>query len=61
MPLRLSGIVEFKRSPESRKALDERVLRIIAKTLATFAKQTPGEQSPGVLLSSGPLEVKIRA
>jgi hypothetical protein len=36
-------------------------LRINRKTLATFAKQTPGEQSPGVLLSSGLLEVKMGA
>ncbi len=61
MPRCLSGIAHFNGPPERRKTLDERVLRIIAKTLATFAKQTPGEQSPGVLLSSGPLEVKIRA
>ena len=57
----LAEIAHFKRGVKSRKTLDLRVLRISRKTLATIAKQTPGEQSPGVLLSSGPLEVKIRA
>ena len=61
MPLSLARTAHFNGPPERHKTLDGRVLRIIAKTLATFAKQTPGEQSPGVLLSSGPLEVKIRA
>ena len=61
MPLALARIADFKRAPESRKTLNLRVLRIIAKTLATFANETPGEQSPGVLLSSGLLEVKVRA
>ena len=51
MPRCLSGIAHFNGPPERRKTLEQRVLRIIAKTLATFAKQTPGEQSPGVLLT----------
>ncbi len=61
MLLGVAGIVGLVRPPKSRKTLDLRVLRISRKTLATIAKQTPGEQSPGVLLSSGLLEVKIRA
>ncbi len=50
----LAEIAHFKRGVNSRKTLDRRVLRISRQTLATFAKQTPGEQSPGVLLSRGP-------
>ena len=59
MPPALAENLDFKRFPETRKTLDRRVLRITRKTLATFAKQAPGEQSPGVLLSSGLLEVKL--
>ncbi len=57
----LSEIAYLKRVPERHKSLDGRVLRIGRKTLATFAKQTPGEQFPGVFASPGLLEVKTRS